>query len=68
MKRRRARAGSGTYVCPHCGEVVDTWPDPGGGERQEYIEDCAVCCRPNQITAAYSEDDGEFWVTASPDI
>ena len=47
------------YTCPHCGEEVDTDPDPGGGEEQEYIEDCAVCCRPNRIVARFvPEDDG----------
>ena len=43
------------YTCPHCGETVDTWPDPGGGEAQTYVEDCPVCCRPNQIHAVVGE-------------
>jgi hypothetical protein len=33
------------------GEENDTFVDPGGGARQVYTEDCAVCCRPNLITA-----------------
>lgn len=36
--------------CPFCGEpitvVVDTSED-----RQDYIEDCSVCCRPIAVTA-----------------
>jgi hypothetical protein len=32
--------------CPHCGEPVTILVDPGGGSRQEYVEDCSVCCRP----------------------
>jgi hypothetical protein len=24
--------------------------DASGGERQEYIEDCPVCCQPWQVT------------------
>lgn len=53
-----------TYVCPHCGEQVDTEPDAGGGLSQEYIEDCAVCCRPNRIVATFSPDDDAYVVQA----
>lgn len=56
------------YTCPHCGEAVDTDPDPGGGLSQDYIEDCPVCCRPNRITASYSEDDDAYLVQAFAEI
>jgi hypothetical protein len=45
--------------CPHCGEPTDTFPDPDGGGRQEYIEDCAVCCRPIRFIVTYSDADGD---------
>ncbi len=32
--------------CPYCGESVEIPVDPAGGEVQEYVEDCAVCCQP----------------------
>ena len=33
--------------CPYCGEPFETVIDCSLGEdRQEYIEDCYVCCRP----------------------
>ena len=38
------------YSCAYCGELVETYVDTGGGERQELIEDCSVCCRPNVLT------------------
>jgi hypothetical protein len=54
--------------CPYCGESVEIVVDPGGGARQEYVEDCPVCCRPWRVTVRYSggepvvelrtEDDG----------
>ena len=56
MKRRRLKENE--YRCPHCGEIVDTWPDPGGGETQSYVEDCPVCCRPNQIQANFDPEAG----------
>jgi hypothetical protein len=52
-------------LCPHCGEPLETYPDPGGGAAQDYIEDCAVCCRPIRFVAVYTEEDGEFRVEAS---
>jgi hypothetical protein len=39
--------------CPHCGEPLESYVDPGGGERQEYVEDCAVCCRPIRFVAVF---------------
>ena len=55
------------YTCPHCGEEVDTDPDPGGGVEQDYIEDCPVCCRANRIVATYVADEDGFDVIASPE-
>jgi hypothetical protein len=52
------------YVCPHCGEEVDTEPDRGGGEELEYVEDCPVCCRPNVLRAAYDADSDDFIISA----
>jgi hypothetical protein len=37
------------YACAYCGEIVETAVDPSAGESQSYIEDCAVCCRPNVL-------------------
>jgi len=42
--------------CPCCGERVSLVVDCSV-ERQEYIEDCSVCCRP--ITIAVVIADGE---------
>lgn len=36
--------------CPYCGERVEVIMDVGGSQRQEYIEDCPVCCQPWEIT------------------
>ena len=52
-------------TCPHCGEPLETFVDPGGGAHQEYVEDCAVCCRPIRFVATYDEDLGEYRIEAS---
>jgi len=35
--------------CPACGERIDLTVDTSVAE-QEYVEDCAVCCRPMQVS------------------
>jgi cysteine-rich CPXCG protein len=53
-----------TYACAFCGEDNDTFVDPGGGARQIYTEDCAVCCRPNLVTVTLDADgDAHLHVT-----
>jgi hypothetical protein len=39
--------------CPYCGEINEIALDPGSGARQEYIEDCQVCCRPWRLSVHY---------------
>ena len=43
-------------ACPYCGEPLSLWIDEGGGQHQNYVEDCAVCCRPMQVHVAVNED------------
>jgi hypothetical protein len=54
-----------SYTCPHCGELVDTVVDPTGLRRQEYVEDCPVCCRPNLLSVEI-DGAGEASVSAQP--
>lgn len=42
-----------TVTCPHCGEDVEITLDPSGGDAQEYVEDCEVCCNPWSVTVHY---------------
>lgn len=44
--------------CPYCGESYETVVDISAGS-QRYIEDCAVCCRPIEVTLQVG-DDGEL--------
>lgn len=55
-------------LCPHCGEPIDTYPDPGGGDDQSYIEDCSVCCRPILFHAQLDEETGEYAVSVSAEV
>ncbi|MGH8061251.1 MAG: CPXCG motif-containing cysteine-rich protein [Pseudoxanthomonas sp.] len=41
--------------CPYCGETIDLVVDDSV-DRQQYVEDCHVCCRPINIAVAVEED------------
>jgi hypothetical protein len=47
---------SAVVQCPYCGEEMEMAVDPGSGPRQEYVEDCQVCCRPWQVSVRYGPD------------
>ena len=47
-------ADEAEVICPHCGASVVIALDPAGGARQEYVEDCEVCCRPWVVQVHYS--------------
>jgi hypothetical protein len=54
-----------TVSCPYCGEEVEIALDPGSGGAQEYVEDCAVCCKPWSVSVSYDvEGKAEVSVTA----
>jgi hypothetical protein len=45
-----------SYICGACGEEIVIPIDVSQGERQEYVEDCPVCCRANVITIEINAD------------
>jgi hypothetical protein len=72
MKGRRKRRtdqrskDEGAYVCPTCGESIVIPLDRTGGDEQQYVEDCPVCCNPNVIHVEFFEDDepARVWAEA----
>jgi hypothetical protein len=53
------------YICPSCGESILLAVDPSGGDEQIYIEDCPVCCNPNQLCVRFDRA-GRAQVDAQP--
>lgn len=47
---------SAAVHCPYCWQAAEVSLDPGSGARQEYVEDCGVCCRPWRVRVTYAED------------
>jgi hypothetical protein len=52
-----------SYVCDSCGEEIVIPIDLSAGERQQYVEDCPVCCHPNVISIEL-DDAGEVRVSS----
>jgi hypothetical protein len=44
-----------SYDCDACGEDIVIPLDISQGLRQEYVEDCPVCCRANLIHVEIDE-------------
>ena len=44
-----------SITCPYCGEPIEIMVDPSI-ERQEYVEDCQVCCKPITLIMRVQKD------------
>ena len=53
------------FQCAGCGEWNSTVIDESAGRRQTYIEDCQVCCKPNQLQIEYDSASQDFLITAA---
>ena len=51
------------YTCAFCGEPNTTFIDLSSGSCQHYIEDCQVCCRPNQLYIIIDENTLDIDIT-----
>lgn len=49
--------------CPYCGEGQTLFID-ASVRRQQYIEDCQVCCQPIELDI-WVDKEGELQVTVS---
>ena len=62
--RRRKRPAAdleATYICDSCGEEIVVPVDISAGSRQDYVEDCPVCCHPMTLHIEI-DPDGEAHV------
>jgi hypothetical protein len=53
------------FQCAGCGEWNATTVDESVGWRQNYVEDCQVCCKPNSLRVEYDAALQEFFITAA---
>ncbi|MFZ0864046.1 MAG: CPXCG motif-containing cysteine-rich protein [Candidatus Sulfotelmatobacter sp.] len=52
------------FQCAACGEWNITSVDESAGRRQNYVEDCQVCCKPNVLRVEYDASSQEFFICA----
>ncbi len=52
-----------SYICQSCGEEIIVPVDLDAGTRQEYSEDCPVCCRPH-LLVLHIDQDGSVQIVA----
>lgn len=55
------------WECSTCGEMSQVLYDPSAGYRQEFVEDCSVCCRPNVITLDVDPSEGLLRIGVRPE-
>lgn len=42
-----------SFSCPHCGVDLSVRLDTTGGAKQQFFQDCEVCCRPIRIEVCF---------------
>jgi hypothetical protein len=52
------------FQCAACCQWIETTVDESGGSRQQYVEDCQVCCRPNLLSIAWDKSAAEYSISA----
>jgi hypothetical protein len=52
------------FQCAGCGQWNETVVDESGGSRQQYVEDCQVCCKPNLLHLRWDGAAEEFVIEA----
>ena len=48
------------WTCQYCGVHNSVWLDLTVDEKQDFIEDCRICCRPNRIIITTDYDENIF--------
>ncbi|MEB3286807.1 MAG: CPXCG motif-containing cysteine-rich protein [Vampirovibrionales bacterium] len=55
------------FICAYCFEKNSVFVDPSAGGDQRYVEDCQVCCRPNQLFIHWSDEEGDYQIDSEPE-
>ena len=53
------------WTCQYCGESNSVWLDLTVEGKQDFIEDCSVCCRPNHLVIT-KDNDNNIFIEARP--
>lgn len=53
------------WICQYCGVENSVWVDLTIEGKQDFVEDCRICCRPNRIIVV-RDYDGNVMIEARP--
>jgi len=45
------------FSCPYCGEMLAVRVDATAGQKQDFVYDCEVCCKPISIRVVLDGDE-----------
>lgn len=45
------------WTCQYCGVQNTVWVDLTIDGKQDFTEDCRICCRPNRIIVSISDEE-----------
>ena len=48
-----------SWICQYCGKDNELWIDLTIEDKQDFIEDCEICCRPNRLIITHNKEDEE---------
>jgi hypothetical protein len=54
------------WTCQYCGVQNTVWVDLTIDGKQDFIEDCRICCRPNRIIITTADVEEEAFIEARP--
>jgi hypothetical protein len=55
------------FLCSYCFQRNSIFVDPAGGDTQQYVEDCQVCCRPNRLFISWDDSEEQFMAESEPE-
>jgi hypothetical protein len=55
------------FTCAYCFETNSVFVDPSGGSSQTYVEDCQVCCQPNQLFITWDDLNEAYTIDSAPE-
>lgn len=48
------------WKCQYCGRENSVWIDLTVSGKQDFIEDCRICCRPNRVIITVDSEENIF--------
>ena len=54
-----------TWICQYCGTENEVWVDLTVLDKQDFVEECRICCRPNRILVTHDRENEEYFYIES---